>query len=262
MNGNVSINSTNPFHLTVAAPATLNILSSTDWNIPSGDIINFGTVNSSGTVNNNQFNNNGILNNSGQMANFALGNAAGATINNSGTLVESQKAVVNQGTFNNSGGMLAAGYFNDAGATTTNTGTMVFKAPSAEFQAQVENSSTFTNQSSGLITNTGIFTNDAGATLTNSGTFDDQGQLANKGTFNNKGTYIADGGVGFNQGQLNNTGTLKINALSEFENFGSIDNSQERKSSTTHFSCPRKGRPSRTPARSPTTRPGRTGLSS
>lgn len=124
-------------------------------------------------------------------------------------------------------------------ASTTNTSV---KASNAMNPCQIQSGVTFTNDSTGHLTNfagavlvndgtlanNGDFFNLAGATLTNAGTFNGTGQVQNSGTINNVGAgtltnKVIDNNVGgvinidpgatlFNADVLNNAGAINNNA--------------------------------------------------
>jgi fibronectin-binding autotransporter adhesin len=204
VNGNYNVNSSSPIQLTIAAPATLNILSSTSLSFGEGVI-----------------DNSGVMNNSGTITAYALYTEVGSTTNNSGTIIAPEKVLSNDGTLNNSGSMTVIGF--ESTGSINNTGTINFD--DTAFGGSSGNSGSLTNQAKGTIVVTGYLSNFVGGTLTNLGTITDIGGTNNQGTFNNAGIYtVTATGAGNNYGVLNNTGQFNIAAGGYYLSFGSIVN--------------------------------------
>jgi len=204
VNGNYNVNSSSPIQLTIAAPATLNILSSTSLSFGEGVI-----------------DNSGVMNNGGTITAYALYTEVGSTTNNSGTIIAPEKVLSNDGTLNNSGSMTVIGF--ESTGSINNTGTINFD--DTAFGGSSGNSGSLTNQAKGTIVVTGYLSNFVGGTLTNLGTITDIGGTNNQGTFNNAGIYtVTATGAGNNYGVLNNTGQFNIAAGGYYLSFGSIVN--------------------------------------
>lgn len=138
------------------ADATLNIQS-------NAGLDNHGTLNNAGTIQIDNYNN-------------YVSNWAGATITNTGRVINDTGRIYNYGSISNSGTITNAGTITDTG-TLTNSGA-------------IANSGTFDVTATDPVTGTGTFTQSAGTT-----TID--------GTF-------AQGSMGINGGTLGGTGTLNV----------------------------------------------------